>query len=261
MRIPTMIATIERRLLVNYRVDPDVVAAMLPAPLRPQLVRGSAVAGICLIRLGGLRPQGLPGAVGLRTENAAHRIAVEWDGAPGEPPRLGVFIPRRHTASRPTTWFGGRLFPGRHDRARFCVHESDSEQRVAFSSVSSARSTKGGCDVDVTLTVAPAWPGGSALFADLAEASRFFRLSSAGYSPTRDPNRLEGLELETEGWRVEPGLVSRARSSFFDDPALFPPGSAELDTALVMRDVAVRWRVLPPLQIGSRSRPEQSAVI
>ncbi|CAM5625241.1 hypothetical protein SCALM49S_00949 [Streptomyces californicus] len=32
-------STIERRLLVNYRVAPYVAAALLPAPLRPQLVR------------------------------------------------------------------------------------------------------------------------------------------------------------------------------------------------------------------------------
>ena len=46
---------------------------------RPQLVEGRAVAGICLIRLGSLRPKGLPASLGVTTENAAHRIAVEWD--------------------------------------------------------------------------------------------------------------------------------------------------------------------------------------
>ena len=35
---------VERRLLVNYRVDPEVLARALPAPFRPQLIEGSAVA-------------------------------------------------------------------------------------------------------------------------------------------------------------------------------------------------------------------------
>nr|AAM33776.1 transcriptional regulator SrnQ [Streptomyces griseus] len=35
---PRLASVIERRLLVNYRVDPHVAAALLPAPLRPQLV-------------------------------------------------------------------------------------------------------------------------------------------------------------------------------------------------------------------------------
>jgi hypothetical protein len=47
--------TIARRLLVNYRVDPEVVAAQLPAPFRPQTVSGWAVGGVCFIALRHLR--------------------------------------------------------------------------------------------------------------------------------------------------------------------------------------------------------------
>lgn len=50
MRSPVIEGTVERRLLVNYRVDPDLAAAVVPPPFRPQLVNGWAVAGICLIR-------------------------------------------------------------------------------------------------------------------------------------------------------------------------------------------------------------------
>ena len=60
MRLPEMQGEIERRLLVNYRVDPEVMARVLPQPFRPQLVGDAAVAGICLIRLGHLRPSRVP---------------------------------------------------------------------------------------------------------------------------------------------------------------------------------------------------------
>lgn len=76
MRPPPIRATIERRILVNYRVEPDALAATLPPPFRPVLVGGFGIGGICLIRLGDVRPAGLPAALGLTTENAAHRIAV-----------------------------------------------------------------------------------------------------------------------------------------------------------------------------------------
>ena len=79
MRIPVVQGVIDRRILVNYRVDPDVMARVLPPPFRPQIVRGYAIGGICLIRLKGIRPRFVPIPVGLRSENAAHRIAVEWD--------------------------------------------------------------------------------------------------------------------------------------------------------------------------------------
>ena len=45
MRIPVVTGLIDRRILVNYRVDPDVIAALLPPPFRPQLFGGFAVDG------------------------------------------------------------------------------------------------------------------------------------------------------------------------------------------------------------------------
>lgn len=174
MRVPVMAGTVERRVLLNYRVDPVVLRAVVPAPLELDLVDGAAVAGVCLIRLGELRPAGLPTALGMRTENAAHRIAVRHGN------RTGVFIPRRHSASRPTVWFGGRLFPGAHGHARFTVEERDDDLRVAF--------TGAGDTVDVALTVADAWPG-SRLFGDLQEASDFFRAGWTAWSYARASGR------------------------------------------------------------------------
>ncbi|MEA2492488.1 MAG: hypothetical protein QOJ29_399 [Thermoleophilaceae bacterium] len=40
--------------------------------------------------------------LGLRSENASHRIAVEWDTAVGI--RTGVYIPRRDTGSGLNAW-------------------------------------------------------------------------------------------------------------------------------------------------------------
>ena len=38
MTAPSIRATMERRILVNYRIDPDVLASVLPAPFRPALL-------------------------------------------------------------------------------------------------------------------------------------------------------------------------------------------------------------------------------
>ena len=81
MRFPKIEGLIRRRVLVNFRVDPAVIRALLPAPLRPQITGGAVQAGICLIRLETMRVAGLPAALGFDSENAAHRIAVEWDAA------------------------------------------------------------------------------------------------------------------------------------------------------------------------------------
>lgn len=41
MRRLSMASVVERRLLVNYRVDPEIAARLLPMPLRPQQVVGN----------------------------------------------------------------------------------------------------------------------------------------------------------------------------------------------------------------------------
>jgi hypothetical protein len=63
---------IERRLLINFRVDPQVAKKLLPKKFSPQLIDGNAVVGICLIRLAAIRPSFLPSFIGLGSENAAH---------------------------------------------------------------------------------------------------------------------------------------------------------------------------------------------
>src|SRR5262249_9718302 len=98
MKLPTLQGIIDRRMLVNYGVDPGVAERVLPAPFRPKLAQGYAMAGICLIRLKQIRPMFVPAAVGMSSENAAHRFAVQWD-VNGET-REGVFIPRRDTSSK-----------------------------------------------------------------------------------------------------------------------------------------------------------------
>lgn len=231
MRRPQLTAEVERRLLVTYRAEPDVVAPLLPGGLRTQLVGGAAVVGICLIRLGGLRPAGWPRRVGLRSESAAHRIAVEWDGRAGV--ERGVYIPRRDSNALISVLAGGRLFPGVLHRADFTVEETAESFHVAFSA------RDGSARADVVARVSKTFD--SQLFPRLEEASAFFQAGSVGLSPARDGSKLEGLTLLTDRWAVEPVRVDHAESSFFDDRRRFPPGSVELDCGLLMRKVPVGW--------------------
>jgi hypothetical protein len=232
MNIPVVRGIIDRRILVNYRVDPDVLARLLPRPFRPQLVNGSGVAGVCLIRLKHLRPRYFPSLLGTSSENAAHRIAVEWED--GGEKKEGVFIPRRDTSSWLNTLAGGRLFPGEHHHAHFGVEERDGHYRVALDS--DDRRTHLLVEGQVTKEL----PRGST-FGSLAKASAFFERGSLGYSTTAQPGRFDGLELRSFSWHVSPLAVERVESSFFEDQALFPPGSVKFDCALLMREIDHEW--------------------
>jgi hypothetical protein len=233
MKIPVIRGVIERRILVNYRVDSEVMARQLPPPFRPKLTPdGSAVAGICLIRLSEIRPGLVPAVFGITSENAAHRIAVEWDTSRGI--REGVYIPRRDTSSRLNSLVGGRLFPGVHHRARFNVRERADRLRVELESLD------GLTKVIVDAPLAASLPSLS-IFRSLREASEFFERGALGYSATSESARFEALELRSFGWRVEPLAVSAVASSYFEDQERFPQGSVEFDCALLMRNIAHEW--------------------
>jgi hypothetical protein len=234
MSVPKVQGVIRRRLLVNYRVDPEVMSRHLPAPFRPKLQGGYAIAGICLIRLEQIRPSGVPPALGLSSENAAHRIAVVRGSEDA------VFIPRRDSDSWLNHMIGGRLFPGEHHRAQFLVEDDGCAIRLKMESLDKSVS------VEVEGKVSRQLPAGSA-FASVHEASRFFERGSLGYSPTGDPSRFDGLILATHGWSVEPLTVASVSSSYFSDRQAFPVGSVEFDHALVMRDLQHEWLSAPTL--------------
>lgn len=232
MPLPRVKGIIERRLLVNFRADPAAVSRLLPDPFEPLLANGHAIVGICLIRLGSLRPTFLPAACGIRSENAAHRFAVHWtqNGHQFE----GVYIPRRDSSSRLATLAGGRVFPGVHNHADFRVVEDSGRYEIEMTSEDDQAS------LAVRGRVTTTWPAGST-FLDLDEASEFFRAGSLGYSATRRPGAYDGLELRCHAWKVEPLAVEAVHSSFFEDVGSFPPGAIQFDCALLMRNIAHEW--------------------
>ncbi|WP_420455894.1 DUF2071 domain-containing protein [Rubrivirga sp.] len=238
MKIPSVRGVIDRRILVNYRVDPDALAAMLPAPFEPKLVGGFGVGGICLIRLKHIRPQFIPFEVGIGSENAAHRIAVDW--TEGSTRREGVYIPRRDTSSHLNSLVGGRVFPGIHHHATFEVEEEDGCYAVSL------RSDDGRTSLRVVGRVADSISD-SSIFDSVGAASSFFERGSLGYSATAEPGRYDGLELRCLNWHVEPLAIEEVASSFFDDKDRFPNGTTEFDCALLMRGIEHEWHGRSPL--------------
>jgi hypothetical protein len=242
MRIPVIEGVIRRRLLVNYRADPEVVQRLLPPRLRPQLHGGQALVGICLIRLEQIRPRMFPAIVGLQSENAAHRFAVEWQEDGGQT-RQGVFVTRRDTSLWLNHLAGGRIFPGVHHLARFDV--ADHGDGISLS----MRSRDGEMAIDLSGQGSEIWPRDS-VFDSLDDSSRFYEQGSLGYSVARNACRLDGLILKMHEWRVQPLKIHSVCSSYFDDARRFPPGSIAFDHALLMRNVPHEWHSAPQLSVG-----------
>ncbi len=241
MKIPAITGIIRRRILLNYRISPRVVESILPERFSPKLVHGYAVAGICLIRLEKIRPKGMPGFLGITSENSAHRIAVEWiddDGTKKE----GVFVPRRDTDSRLNSLAGGRLFPGVHHLSRFDVNDQGEKisMRIDADDFDSPL-------VDLKIRRLEEFPS-SSIFSSLSESSDFFEAGCIGYSSRPDSCRLDGLLLKVPDWQLSAVEVEHVHSAFFDDPSIFPSDCIEFDHALLMRDILHEWHAEPEME-------------
>lgn len=244
MFLDTIHGTIERRILLNYRLDAQTLQQVLPAPFRPKLYRGSGIGGVCMIRFKALRPRLIPPWLGLGSENAAHRFAVEWeqDGQSKE----GVFIPRRDTNSWFNKHLGGRVFPGLFQKSQF-----ESQETGDALSLRVVRDD-GETEISFRGHVAENLPATS-LFPSLEEAAGFFSLGATGYSATRVAGHYHGMDLQSNSWSVTPLAIDEARSHFFDDAQRFPPGTATLDSALLMRGIAHQWASQPDIYVSPRT--------
>ena len=235
--LPTIRGVIKRRILVNFRADADALARVVPPPFRPKLVRGVGMVGICLIALRHIRPAAVPWNIGLASENAAHRIAVEWfdDGKLCE----GVYIPRRDTSSRLQCIAGGRCFPGVHHHSAFHVFECETAVKLRMQAADGTR-------IRVAGKVAAELPSNS-IFESLEEASEFFRRGSVGYSVANRPGHYDGIELQSKHWHVTPLTIQIAESNYFSDVLNLPKNSLEFDCALLMRNIDHKWHARRPL--------------
>ncbi|MFZ4261591.1 DUF2071 domain-containing protein [Sphingobacterium sp. HJSM2_6] len=235
LKIPTIHGIIERRILINYVAEPEVIEKILPKPFRPKLFNGKAIVGICLIRLKNIKPKGLPDFLGLKSENGAHRFAVEWD-EDGET-KEGVYIPRRDSNLRLNTLVGGRVFPGKHYYAKFHVQEENNHYHIDFLS-----SDQTAISIDAKLTDKL---DTTSIFKSLDQVSDFFEKGSIGYS--MNGKVLEGLQLNVYHWSIKPLEVMQVKSSFFEDEQVFPKGSIHFDHAILMENREHEWKSLPAI--------------
>ncbi|HTN79565.1 MAG TPA: hypothetical protein VMK16_07820 [Acidimicrobiales bacterium] len=231
VRTPVLQATLERRLLLTYRLDPDAVADLVPGPFWLHMVGGFAVGSITLDHVTALRPRGLPAAAGFTSQNAAHRIAVEWDQHGRK--AAGTFVLSRHTSARRIAVAGDRLFPGLRMRADFDVDDRGPNVSVGFrGSDGSAVDAEVVVDDDV---------GRSELFSAPQEGWRLAVRGAMTASLRRKAGELDWIDEHARGGRVRAASIERVTSSLFS-AALGTP-----DSAIVARDVMIEWQAaLPP---------------
>lgn len=80
-------------------------------------------------------------------------------------------------------------------------------------------------------------------FVGLTSENAAHRVASSGTQEARAQHSLT--------WQVTPLAVQYVQSSFFSDPARFPPGALAFDCALLMRNIAHEWHARGQLRASN----------
>lgn len=232
MELPVLDGIIDRRILINYRVNPNVIKKLLPDDLDPLIINGYASAGICLLRLKNIGIKHAPRILRINSENAAHRFLVKSRNTDRK--ICGVYIPRRDTDSLLNVVVAGKLFSWPHYAARFEVNEDNGTYAVTM------QSKDGNSSLQVEAELADTFPSDS-MFKSIDHASQCFRDCSIGISPSSHGKRNKTIQLKTNSWSVKPLHIRMLRSSFFEDNSIFPDGSIRFDNALLMEGIEHEW--------------------
>jgi len=216
---------IRSRVLVLYRLDPGVLAPLLPEAMRPRILRGCAIAAACYTRLGA--PRILRGR-SADSEHLSYRFAVEREEKDGW--REATWVARRETSSWLEARCGAKLLRGAYGRAAFLVQED------AFALELAVRGERG---EEFYLRGEASGTAANSLFP--SSQSLFEFLGDEGPVEPYDVFAPEADELDPEQcFAPEPLAVFETRSAFFADPR-FPPGVVAVDSAwkLVTRKLEV----------------------
>jgi hypothetical protein len=226
IHIPEVTGKIERRVLVGYGFEPEVIQPLMPQGITPRLFNGKAIVGLCLIRFAYMRPSWVPLPIGVKPESAAHRVGIQWETKQGDIEN-GVYVPEHYTSSTLVSSIGGKFFPGVQKLAKFTVEETP--ENIAINMHNTHR------DVEVNIKPSSHWE--SSLFPTLETAAEFY-LPPKGWSPTTDGTHIEGVEMVTSKWNYENWEANKIHTTFFDQ---FPAGSYTYDHTIVMRNLPVKY--------------------
>lgn len=211
MTIPLK-SRIETRILLNFRVHPERIRAVLPPGYEPVLVNGAAVAGVCFIRQERIRPAGVPGFAGVSLAAAAHRVAVTKNG------ERAVLVLRRDASG---------LLP--KIASRFTGATFTEGSTLEWRGLDAAMSAADGTSASIAASDVPLL---STLFETVDAAADFFRAEHVSYE-------IGGKRLDVcfpQGWTVAPIEHAAIASSLLAALGAIP------DSAYVARDLDAVWR-------------------
>lgn len=229
--------------LANFAVDVDVLARALPAPIEPAVAHDRAWLSVVIAQMERMRPAFAPECAGVTYNQIVYRAVVECRG------RRGVHFLRSDANSRVMSVLGNAL-------SFFRFHHGMVEIVGTPGTLAVAAASRDEDPVlvwaDFDLAARSTTLPSASRFADMASAKAFLVELFDAYHPLprrtlSPPDRVGMVSIERNDWKVH-AVPTTGTYSLMDDSALFPPGSAALDSIFVVEDLHYRWRRLRVLR-------------
>ena len=190
--LPDIRARLGERFIFNFRVEPDLLQRHLPAWLEPQLFDGSAVASFCILDLHDVTFRPIPGPLGLRNINCAHRFGV-LEKESGNP---AVYVDERNTDSKLGAFITSLGFPGKHPYVDARIEKSETDWTIAVRDDAESPLFHG--------RVRPAAEFRSSLFASMDEFQEFLASGVRSFCPAVKASKWNVVDLHKKDSSYEP---------------------------------------------------------
>ncbi|MHC4955600.1 MAG: DUF2071 domain-containing protein [Planctomycetota bacterium] len=238
----------------NYAVTADALAPLLPAPLEPEIHKGSGWIQVLVSSLRDLRPRGLPSLFGSNFYQVSYRAAVVYRDAGGAYRRGGYFL-RSETNNRVMRAIGNRL-------AEFKFHDFGAATMSMIRKgddlivgVEPEDARPGGGLVAVVPTVPLAGPPGGSAWVSIEDLHEPLVECYDALGVDEKAGSIYILTIDRSPWR--PAFVQPAEvyCEYFESGTL--AGHARLDSVLHIGDCEYRWRPLRRVPIPRAERNDR----
>lgn len=216
--------------LVNFAVDPDVLRALLPKPIEPELHQGSAFLSVVMVTMDRMRPAFLPPCIGISYTQVLYRALVTCQG------ERGVHFLRTDTDNRLMCRLGNvmTIFP-------FSLSQISQGKTGPYRRFDLKANPTHHAHIHALFDLSQPsqeMPPTSR-FASLPEARKFFVERYAAFSIDR--RSLNTVRIRRGDWNITVVPDLKHVYQFMRGSQMFPEGCAELDCIFHVEDVAYYW--------------------
>jgi uncharacterized protein YqjF (DUF2071 family) len=235
-----MTTTFRDCFLVNFAMAPETLAAILPAPLEPDVYAGQAFLSVVIADMERMRPAFVPAICGVTYQQVVYRAVVRCGG------ERGVYFLRSDADNRLMVELGNLLSFFRFHRSRIVRTTGGGLQH--FDLVAAPRDH---ADIHATFDVAGAgrtMPPGS-VFRGADDAQDALVELYTAFRPEPHGAGVRTVRIKRTAWRVTVVDTPRARFDYMDGSAFFPAGSTRLDSTIYVEDIDYYWHTVGRMSV------------